>query len=157
MKYINPTLLRHCMNLWPPFLGAGIYVERISSDYREASVRLKHGLLNRNILGVHFGGSLFAMTDPFFMLIISKNLGSNYIVWDQAANIQFLKPGKGKVSAQFQITQPQIDELVLQAHSGDKILRDFIVDVRDAQGDVVARVTKTIYVRKKRAPTDAGA
>jgi acyl-coenzyme A thioesterase PaaI-like protein len=141
--------MRRVMNLWPPFWGAGIKVLMISPDYRSAKVSLKHGLLNRNIVGVHFGGSLFAMTDPFFMLLFSKNLGRDYIIWDQAAKIEFLKPGKGKVHANFVITQEQIDHLIEQASSGKKVLQDFVVEVKDTHSHVVARITKTLYVRKK--------
>ena len=148
---MNANLLRHCMNLWPPFLGAGIKVEAITQNYRKAKVSLKHGLLNRNIIGVHFGGSLFAMTDPFFMVMFSKNMGKNYVVWDQAGRIEFLKPGKGKVTAEIEITQEQIDSLINAASSGEKVLRDFNVDVKDKLGDTVARITKTLYVRKKSA------
>ena len=137
------------MNLWPPFLGAGITVEKIAKDFRYARVRLKHGMLNRNILGVHFGGSLFAMTDPFFMMMVSQNLGKDYIVWDQAAKIEFLKPGKGAVHATFELSQEQIDDIINTAESGNKVLKDFVVDVKDREGDVVARITKTLYVRKK--------
>ena len=137
------------MNLWPPFLGAGITVETISKDFRYAKVRLKHGLLNRNIVGVHFGGSLFAMTDPFFMMMVSQNIGKGYIVWDQAAKIEFLKPGKGTVHASFVLTQEQIDDIISAAEPGDKIFKDFVVDVKDKAEDVVARITKTLYIRKK--------
>jgi acyl-coenzyme A thioesterase PaaI-like protein len=146
---MNANLLRRGMNLWPPFLGAGIMVEHISKDFRHARVRLKHGLLNRNILGVHFGGSLFAMTDPFFMMMVSQNLGESYIIWDQAAKIEFLKPGKGKVHAAFEITQEQLDEIISSAESGNKVLKDFVADVKDRDEDVVARITKTLYIRKK--------
>jgi acyl-coenzyme A thioesterase PaaI-like protein len=146
---MNANLLRRGMNLWPPFLGAGITVEHIAKDFRQARVRLKHGLLNRNIIGVHFGGSLFAMTDPFFMMMVSQNIGKRYIVWDQAAKIEFLKPGKGKVHASFEIIQAQIDDIIITAESGDKVLKDFVVDVKDQEDDVVARITKTLYIRKK--------
>ena len=146
---MNANLLRRGMNLWPPFLGAGIRVEHISKDFRHARVRLKHGLLNRNILGVHFGGSLFAMTDPFFMMMVSQNLGKSYIIWDQAAKIEFLKPGKGKVHASFEITQEQLDEIISSAESGNKVLKDFVADVKDRDEDVVACITKTLYIRKK--------
>ena len=137
------------MNLWPPFLGAGITVESIAKDFRHAKVRLKHGLLNRNIVGVHFGGSLFAMTDPFFMMMVSQNLGKSYIVWDQAAKIEFLKPGKGKVHAVFEVHKEQIDAIIHSAEGGDKVLKDFAVDVKDKDEDVVAHITKTLYIRKK--------
>lgn len=138
------------MNLWPPFWGAGIHVDEISHDYRSAKVSLKYGMLNRNIVGVHFGGSLFAMTDPFFMLMFSQNLGKQYIVWDRAARIEFLKPGRSNVVASFQISQEQIDEVRTEAESGEKILKDYSVDIKNADGEVIARVTKTLYIRKKR-------
>ena len=152
---MNANLLRHGMNLWPPFLGAGIRVEKIATDFRYVKVKLKQGLVNRNIVGVHFGGSLFAMTDPFFMLMVSQNLGQNYIVWDQAAHIEFIKPGKGNVYANFDLSQEKIDSLIAEAQSGNKVLRDFNVEVIDEVGDVVARICKTLYVRKKTGSNQA--
>jgi acyl-coenzyme A thioesterase PaaI-like protein len=151
MGSMKASLLKHGMNLWPPFWGAGIHVDHISNDYRSAKVSLKLRLLNRNIVGVHFGGSLFAMTDPFFMLLFSQNLGKEYIVWDRAAKIEFLKPGRTNVYAQFHITQQQIDEVRNEANEGEKILKDYSVDVLSTSGDVIARVTKTLYIRKKQA------
>ncbi len=146
---MNATLLKHVMNIWPPFWGAGIKVEKISKDYRTARVILKYGLTNRNIVGVHFGGSLFAMTDPFFMMMVSQNIGKEYIVWDRAAKIEFLKPGKGNVFAEFILTQSQIDNILSEAALGEKIYKDYSVDVKDKEGDVVAHITKTLYIRKK--------
>ncbi len=146
---MKASLLKHGMNLWPPFWGAGIHVEEIGADYRSAKVTLKFRLLNRNIVGVHFGGSLFAMTDPFFMLMFSQNLGKEYVVWDRAAKIEFLKPGKTNVHAQFHITQEQIDEIRDEAKSGGKILKDYSVDILSTSGEVIARVTKTLYIRRK--------
>ena len=146
---MKASLLNHGTNLWPPFWGAGIHVDEISHDYRSAKVSLKYGKLNRNIVGVHFGGSLFAMTDPFFMLMFSQNLGKQYIVWDRAARIEFLKPGKSNVVANFRISQEQIDEVRIEAKSGEKILKDYSVVIKNTDDEVIARVTKTLYIRKK--------
>jgi hypothetical protein len=146
---VKASLLKLGMNLWPPFLGAGIHVDEIGDDFRSAKVSLKLGLLNRNIVGVHFGGSLFAMTDPFFMMMVSENLGKQYIVWDRAAKIEFLRPGKGKVCAKFKLNQCEIDEITHECSSGEKIFKDFSVDIIDAHGNVVSRVSKTLYIRKK--------
>lgn len=82
-------LLRFAMNLYPPFLGAGIRVRHIAGDFREVRVRMGLNRLNRNYVGTQFGGSLYAMTDPFFMLMLMENLGRDYVVWDKAANIEF--------------------------------------------------------------------
>jgi hypothetical protein len=70
---IPAGLFRRGINLWPPFVGAGIRVTRVSADSREIDVTLKLRLFNRNFFGTHFGGSLFAMTDPFFALMMLRN------------------------------------------------------------------------------------
>ena len=146
---LGPALLRRAMNLWPPFLGAGIKVTRLSADYREIDVRLDLRLLNRNYVGTQFGGSLYAMTDPFFMLMVMENLGRDYIVWDKAANIEFVSPGKGPVFADFHIDEHLLEEIRQHTAAGDKYLPKLHVEVRDGAGTLVARVQKTLYVRRK--------
>ncbi len=150
-RKVSARALRIAMNLWPPFLGAGIRVRRIAPDFREALVELRPGLANRNFFGTHFGGSLYAMTDPFFALMVLHNLPSDYLVWDKSASIDFVAPGRGRVRARFAITQQDIDTIVRMTDDGDKHLHLFRVDVEDAEGLVVARVEKLVYVRKKKA------
>ena len=141
--------LRLLMNLWPPFIGAGIHVERLAPDYREAVVRMRLGMLNRNYMGTHFGGSLFAMTDPFFALLVMHNLGRDYVVWDKASSIDYKLPGRGTVRASFRITPEQVEDILQATASGQKYEPTFAVDVVNRHGEVVATVEKTIYVRRK--------
>ena len=136
------------INLYPPFLGAGIRSRRI--DEYTTQVEMKLTVLNRNILGTHFGGSLYAMCDPWFVLILMRALGPDYIVWDKAANIQFLQPGRGKVTATFHIPLERVNEIRQEADNDRKTEPTLTVDVLDAQGKVVARVEKLLYVRKKK-------
>ena len=98
-------LLRWAMNLYPPYLGAGVRVRQISADFRQVQVKMGLGWYNRNYVGTQFGGSLYSMTDPFFMLMIMENLGRDFIVWDKAARIDFIAPGKGPVYADFSINE----------------------------------------------------
>jgi acyl-coenzyme A thioesterase PaaI-like protein len=128
-------------------LGAGIRARNL--DERTIQVELKLTILNRNIVGVHFGGSLYAMCDPWFMLILMRALGSEYIVWDKAASIKFLRPGRGKVTATFHIPAQRVDEIRQAADDGDKVEPVFSVDVLDEQGQRVAQVEKLLYVRRK--------
>jgi acyl-coenzyme A thioesterase PaaI-like protein len=141
--------LRKGMNWWPPFLGAGIRVKSLSEDFRDAVVELKLGKLNRNYFGTHFGGSLYAMTDPFFAIMLIYNLGGEYLIWDKAGSIEYVAPGRGTVSAHFHLSQKRIDDIRAQAASGGKILPEFEVSVKDEAGTMVARVSKTLYVRLK--------
>ena len=139
------------MSLWPPYLGAGIYVHAIDRHYRRIEVRMRMLPWTRNYVGTHFGGSLYAMTDPFFMLMVIKNLGDDYIVWDKAASIHFKKPGTGVVRAVFELPQARIDELREQLKTSAKIEPLFHVNVLNAAGEVVAEVEKRLYIRDKKS------
>ncbi|WAD25545.1 DUF4442 domain-containing protein [Stutzerimonas nitrititolerans] len=150
-------LLRWLMNFYPPYLGAGIRVRHISDDFRQAQVRMGLRWYNRNYVGTQFGGSLYSMTDPFFMLMLLQNLGDDFVVWDKAANIEFVSPGKGRVYADFTITEQLLDEIRQHTAGGDKYLPRLHVEVRDEQGTLVARVQKTLYVRLKPRMRQAGA
>ena len=141
--------LRRLMNLWPPFLFSGISLTRVSEDYREAEVQLRKRWFNQNYVGVHFGGSLFAMTDACYMVMLVKILGKGYYVWDRRATIDYVKPGRGTVTARFAVTDERLKEILDRTASGEKYLPEFTVEITDAGGDVVARVMKTLYVRRK--------
>jgi len=143
-----PRFRERMINFYPPLLGAGIRSRTINEH--TIRVEMKLTALNRNILGTHFGGSLYAMCDPWFMLILMRTLGTDYIVWDKAASIQFLQPGRGTVTATFHISQERIAEIRLEADGGQKIEPTFAVDVLDAQGQAIAHVEKLLYVRKKK-------
>ena len=146
---MNARLLSRGMKWWPPFLGAGIRVRSMSDDFRDAVVELKLGRLNRNYVGTHFGGSLYAMTDPFFMIMLLHNLGGDYLVWDKSGSIEYVAPGRGTVSAHFHLSEKRIAQIRADAAGGAKVLPEFEVDVKDAAGGLVARVHKTLYVRLK--------
>lgn len=150
----NATFLRRGLNLWPPFAFTGIRVTELSDDFRHARVELAHNPLTRNYVGTQFGGSIFAMTDPFWMFLTLRALGDDYIVWDQAAEVHFIRPGRGRLHAEFAVTDDLLDELRAAAAGGDKVLRWCETDVLDQAGEVVAHVRKQLYVRlKKRVPT----
>ena len=137
------------INLWPPFLGAGVHVKEFSEDFTSVVVEMKLHFWNRNYVGTHFGGSLYAMTDPFFMLMLIENLGRDYIVWDKAASIRFKKPGNGRVHAHFELSKEQIASIRDQADRLPKVEPVFQVSVVDDSGTVIAEVEKTLYVRRK--------
>lgn len=139
------------MNVWPPFLWSGIRVTRIADDWRSAEVELRQRPWNRNYVGTHFGGSLFAMADPFWMLLALHALGRDWIVWDQAGAIDFLKPGRGTVRTRFELDEAVLDEVRAAGAGGDKVLRWFENAIVDGDGQIVARVRKQLYFRRKRA------
>ena len=141
--------MRRMLNFWPPFLFSGITVLEVSKDFRHAKVRLKKKMLTSNYVGTLFGGSLFAMTDPFYMVMVLKNLGKDYIVWDKRSEIEYVSPGKTTVYAEFNLTDADLAEIKQEVALSGKYLRWFEVEIKSADGTVVAIVKKQIYVRAK--------
>jgi acyl-coenzyme A thioesterase PaaI-like protein len=137
------------INMWPPLLGAGIRVTRMDDDMRAVDVEMKLTKLNRNYVGTHYGGSLYSMADPFYMLMLMANLGRDYIVWDKAATIRFKKPGRGTVHAEFRLSDRQVQDIREQLKTHHKIEPMFTVEIKAADGEVVAEIDKLLYVRKK--------
>ena len=146
MKAAN---LRRLLNIWPPFLFGGIHVETITDDWHYARVRLKLRWYNRNYVHTQFGGNLFSMTDPFWMIMTLEALGHDYIVWDKAGAIDFVAPGRADVIAEFHLDDAILDEIRAATASGEKYLRWFEVQIKTDAGELIARVRKQIYVRRK--------
>lgn len=148
-KHIPSKFMRSLINIWPPFIGSGIHILESSEDLRSLTVELRRAWYNINYVGVQFGGSIYAMVDPFYMLMLMHNLGDDYIVWDKGAHIQFLKPGRTVLRAEFVIDEKLINDIKFKTSEGQKYVFDLPVEVRDTQCVVIAKVTKTMYVRRK--------
>ena len=146
---MRPSLFKLLINFYPPYLGAGIKVRSISPDYKELQVQMKLRFYNRNYVGTHFGGSLYAMIDPFYMLMLMQVLGPAYIVWDKAATIAFQKPGRGTVSAHFKLADQMIADIRDRTADGNKFEPQFTIDILDEDQELVAQGLKTLYIRRK--------
>ena len=142
--------LRRVARFWGPFLGAGIRVKHIRDDFREILVSMKLSWYNKNYVGSHYGGSLYSMADPFYMLMLLRNLGQDYKVWDVSGSIEYVKPGRGEVFAKFELDEECIKDVVERASGGEAHYEEFAADIVDTSGEVVARVKKVVYVRKKK-------
>ena len=151
LKRLFKNNLRTMFNLWPPLLGAGIRITRIQADWREVDVEMKLRRWNANYVGTHYGGSLYSMTDPFYMVMFIEILGRDFIVWDKAASIRFRRPGRGTVFAKFRIMEEQIAEIREALKTEEKIDREFGVDVKSGDGEIIAEVKKVLQFRNKKA------
>lgn len=143
------SLLIRLMRFWPPFWGAGIRVKRFSADFKSIEVQMKLRFWNKNYVGTHFGGSLYSMTDPFYVLMLSKILGRKYIVWDKSASIRYKFPAKDTVYATFSLSTEQIDSMLAQLQEVKKIEPEFTVNIVDGEGKVVAVVNKMLHISLK--------
>lgn len=137
------------INWYPPYIGAGIKLKKVNQDKTRMEVELRKTWFNKNLFGTHFGGSLYAMCDPFYVFIVHNYLGKGYVVWDKSAEIKFIKPGTGKVKAIFEISQEKLLELKWKVDHIGKHTVFFETVITNEDKEVVAKVRKEIYMRKK--------
>jgi len=147
---VTAKRMRTILNLYPPYLGAGIHVDNITEDWRQIDVSMQLRWYNRNVVRTHFGGSLYSMVDPHLMLMLMQLLGEKYIVWDKSAEIDFIRPGKGKVFATLKISDEDLKNIYDGVERRGKFLPKFEVKIVDKVGKTVCRIIKTLYIRKKR-------
>jgi hypothetical protein len=136
-------------NFWPPFFFAGIKIQHLSNDFRHVKVRLKLRFWTANYVGTQYGGSMYSMTDPFYMLMLLKNLGNNYIVWDKSATITYLKPGKTDLFAEFILTEDDINSIKTTLEHQEKMEWSKEIEIKDSNQNIIAKVVKVIHIRVK--------
>ncbi len=143
--------MRRLMNAWPALWAAGIRVTEWDDDFHRIVVRLRRpNPLTANAFGTQYGGSLFSMTDPFYAIMLIEHLGREHAVWDQSAEIEFVSPGRTAVTAVLEVDAAVVEEIRAAAASGEKVLRWFSCEVLGEDGTVVARVSKQVYIRRRR-------
>jgi acyl-coenzyme A thioesterase PaaI-like protein len=152
---ITPRRLATGMSLWAPNLFSGIRIRRFSEDWTHATVELHVNLITRNYVKTAFGGSMSAMTDPYFFMLVMHQLGRDYVVWDTRGEIEFVKPGRGVLTAEFRVSPEKVAELRERARGGAKVLEWFETVITDREGDTVARVRREVYIREKKRVTAA--
>lgn len=145
-----PAISKFMLNHYSPYRGAGIAIETFDLDRYFIRVKMSLTRKNRNIVGTHFGGSLYSMVDPFYMLILMHHLGHKYIVWDKSASINFLSPGRSEVVADIKLSKNEIDEIKRLAENYEPVLRHYTLNILDDAGTRIAEVEKILYIRRKK-------
>ncbi len=146
---MRTRLIRWGFNLVPVYRGTGGRVTYIASDFREVHVRVPLNWRTRNYVGTIFGGSMFAAVDPFYMIMLMKNLGDGYVVWDKSARIEFRKPGRSALTAVFEIDEAELDAIRVALQGAPRVERSYPIELRDREGVLCAVVTKSIHIRRK--------
>lgn len=145
---VKASTLKRFLNFYPPWIGAGIRVDEIRDNFTYAKVSMPLRFYNRNYVNTHFGGSLYSMCDPMYMLLLLNALGRDFIVWDKGARIDYRKPGKGTVSAEFLLQDELLDSIRAMQPNETRLI-ELPVDVKDDSGEVVAQVVKIEYIKRK--------
>ncbi len=150
MPILTPHLLKLRINTYAPYVGAGIKIDHLDTDQGLCVVSMGLSPLNKNIVGTQFGGSLYSMIDPFYMMLLMQQLGSNYVVWDKSSHIEFVAPGTSKVTARIKVPNGESTTIRKLAESGEPVFRDYRTEIVDKNQKVIAVVTKTVYIRLRK-------
>ncbi len=148
-------LLRLRLNWIPAYRGTGARIAFISDDFLEVRIRLPLSWRTRNYVGTIFGGSLYGAIDPIYMVMLIRALGPEFVVWDKAASLRFLRPGRSTLHATFRLDAGTVAGIAAEARAAGRMTRDFEIELVDAEGQVCFACTKTIHVRWKSAERSA--
>jgi len=120
-----------------------------AANSSEVHLRLRLNIWTYNYVGTIFGGSFFSAADPFYMLMLYRSLGSNYVVWDKSASIRFKKPGKVALFAKLQITDTDFKEIKEAVAQSGETTRTFVIQWKDKDSVVHAEIERLCYVATK--------
>jgi len=137
------------MNLYPPLVGAGIRVKEVSPVYDRVVVEMKLTWWNANFARTHFGGSLYMMIDPFYVLMLKHQLGPGYVVWDREAIIQFRAPGRSKVRAVFELAPETVARYRAELDARDRLDVTLPIEIHDSTATLIAEASKVVYARRR--------
>lgn len=144
-------LSRWGFNFFPAYRGTGARIDYIAADWREVRIRLPLSWRTRNYVGTIFGGSMFGSVDPILMVMLIHLLGPDYTVWDREASIRYLKPGRATLYARFELPEVLTEAIRAEVARLRKVDRTFTIDLTDRAGVVHASISKTLYIRRKKA------
>lgn len=139
--------LREAINSWPTFAAQKIHITDLADDWTNVTVRLELTAENANYLGTAFGGSLFSMIDPFLVILIARQLGPGYAVWDKHVEIDFIRPGRGPVTAHIEVSPEHVDKIRSATTDDTPHLEWFEVPLLAEDGTTIAVQHRQIYIR----------
>jgi len=146
---LKSRVTRILFNYVPMFWATGAKVTYLADDFKEMHLKLPLSWRTRNYVGTIFGGSMFSATDIMYFLLVRKNLGEDYIVWDKASCIRFKKPGTETLYTKAVISDEEIEIIKTELLNTDKIDRVYYLDLIDEAGIICASIEKTIHIQNK--------
>jgi acyl-coenzyme A thioesterase PaaI-like protein len=143
-------LMRWRLNWFPAYRATGARIAYIAADWREVRVRLPLTRRTRNYVGTIYGGAMYSAADPLYMVMLIELLGPRYVVWDKAATIRFLRPGRTTLYASCSVTGEELDALRSEVDAEGRAEREYTIELKDAAGEVHAVVEKLLSIRKRK-------
>lgn len=147
---VSENVLKWAMRFYPPLLFQRIWVKRFHAGFLGVEVKIFKSILNINYNKSVFGGTIYAAADPFFAVLFYQLMlrkGFRVIVWQKAAEIFFLKPGRSNLYFKINISVEEINQICLLLETNGKAEHQCMLEIEDDQGEVTARVSNLVYIR----------
>lgn len=152
---VSENTLKWAMRFYPPLLFQRIWVRRFHKDFLGVEVRIFKSAFNINYNKSIFGGTIYAAADPFYAVLFYQLMlrrGYKTIVWQKAAEIFYLKPGRSDLYFNINIDVKDIDRICSSLDNNGKTEHQCTLEIKDKHGDVAARVSNLVYIRHLDAP-----
>ncbi|MDH5527467.1 MAG: DUF4442 domain-containing protein [Nitrospirota bacterium] len=147
---LKSRMERWVLNLWPCYRGSGGRISYVRHDYTRVRVRIPLTWRTRNYVGSIYGGSMYGAIDPIYMMMLIRILGPDYTVLDKAADVRFKKMGKTTLWADFHLTEDELQTIRDTLQTQEKLDREYMVELKDADGVVHTQINKVIHIRKRK-------
>ena len=134
----------------PMYRRSTAKVIKASEDLLNVRIKLPISYKNRNYVNSIFGGSMFAAVDPIPMVQLINLLDDSYVVWDKSAEIQFKKPAREHLYADFNYSIEELDSIKNKVNQENEIeiIKDTALTNKD-RTITYCKVQKTIYIADK--------
>lgn len=143
------AIFKYGFNLSPMYRRTTARVIHITDDMKKVRIKIPLSYKNKNYVGAIFGGSMFAATDPIYMIQLMQILGETYVVWDKAATINYKRPAKENLFCDFKFTDEEIEHIKKQVQETHEITIEKTTYLQNGDGQIFAEVIKTLYIAKK--------
>lgn len=153
VRAVNHRIFKFFMNLYPPLLVNRARIKYVAQDYSELIVILKKSIINRNMAGTIFGGSIFSAADPFhavmYWQIFAKRYNMNVRVWLKSAEISYKRPSETDLTYQFIISDEDVEKAKKNLDEKGRYFVTHTVDAKNKKNEVCAVVNLTTYIGLK--------
>ncbi len=143
------AIFKYGFNLSPMYRRTTARVIDITDDMKAVKIKVPLSYKNKNYVGAIFGGSMFAATDPIYMIQLMQILGEEYVVWDKAATIHYKRPAKEHLFCEFIFTNDELEAIKKQVKETHEMTIEKTTYLKNSSEQIFAEVIKTLYIAEK--------
>ena len=140
------TIYKYFFNISPLYIRTTGNIKYVSDDVHKIIVEIPLTYNNRNYSGTMFGGSILSATDPIYMLQLIHILGTNYIVWDKSAYVDYIRPINKKAIAVFEFQKEEIEKIKEMVKNDKEIVIKKQMNITNSEGQIFCYLEKKIYI-----------